>query len=67
MEGNISDIKNLMDTLVSSDEGSYSSSSNQVMKQSDIDYLVGLLQELERYRKIGTPEQCEEYKKKALG
>ncbi|OQA22340.1 MAG: hypothetical protein BWY61_01648 [Firmicutes bacterium ADurb.Bin354] len=37
------------------------------MRQTDIDFLVSLLQELERYREIGTPEECEEYKRKALG
>lgn len=37
------------------------------MKQNDIDKLVMIIQELQRYHEIGTPEECEEYKKKALG
>jgi len=65
-ENNTDAIKNLMDTLSSGDESTFSSA-NQVMRQTDIDFLVSLLQELERYREIGTPEECEEYKRKALG
>lgn len=41
--------------------------STGTMKQKDIDMLVSLIQELQRYHLIGTPEECEEYKKKALG
>ena len=65
-DNNTDAIKNLMDTLSSGDENSFSSA-NQVMRQSDIDFLVSLLQQLEQYRAIGTPEECAEYKKKALG
>lgn len=66
MENNASDIRNLMDTLTSGDD-STGAVAGQVMRQSDIDYLVSLLQELEKYRAIGTPEECAEYKKKAIG
>jgi hypothetical protein len=66
MENNTSDIRNLMDTLTSGDD-SVGAAASQVMRQSDIDYLVSLLQELEKYRAIGTPEECAEYKKKAIG
>ena len=55
-----------MDTHTSGDD-STGAAAGQVMRQSDIDYLVSLLQELEKYRAIGTPEECAEYKKKALG
>ena len=58
-------LKSLMDTLASSDESSLATA-NQVMRQSDIDYLVRLLQELQKYKEIGTPEECAEYKRKAL-
>jgi len=58
-------LKSLMDTLASSDDGSLANA-NQVMRQADIDYLVSLLQELQRYKEIGTPEECAEYKRKAL-
>ena len=58
-------LKTLMDTLASSDEGSLAAA-NQVMRQTDIDYLVSLLQELQKYKEIGTPEECAEYKRKAL-
>ena len=56
----------LMDSLSISDEGAVQSA-NSVMRQQDIDYLVNLLRELQTYREIGTPEECAEYKKKALG
>ena len=41
--------------------------SNQIMKQKDIDMLIAMIQELQQYHAIGTPEECAEYKKKALG
>lgn len=56
----------LMDSLSISDEGTVQSA-NSVMRQKDIDYLVALLRELQTYREIGTPEECAEYKRKALG
>jgi hypothetical protein len=56
----------LMDSLSISDEGTVQSA-NSVMRQKDIDYLVALLRELQTYRDIGTPEECAEYKRKALG
>ena len=31
-----------------------------------VEYLVSLLQELQKYKEIGTPEECAEYKRKAL-
>ncbi len=56
----------LMDSLTISDDGAVQSA-NSVMRQQDIDYLVALLRELQSYRDIGTPEECLEYKRKALG
>ena len=62
------DLKILMDSLSIGDEGAgILQSNNGVMRQKDVDYLVSLLQELQSYREIGTPEECREYKKKALG
>ncbi len=62
------DLKILMDSLSIGDEGAgILQSNNGVMRQTDVDYLVSLLQELQSYREIGTPEECREYKKKALG
>ena len=62
------ELKILMDTLSIGDDGAgVLQSSNTVMRQKDVDYLVSLLQELQEYREIGTPAECREYKKKALG
>ncbi len=60
------ELQTLMDTLSISDEGTVASAGS-VMRQQDIDYLVNLLRELQTYREIGTPEECAEYKRKALG
>ena len=40
---------------------------NKIMKQKDINMLIAMIQELQQYHEIGTPEECAEYKKKALG
>ena len=62
------ELKILMDSLSIGDEGAgVVTSANTVMRQKDVDYLVSLLQELQAYREIGTPEECREYKNKALG
>ena len=62
------ELKILMDSLAIGDEGAgVVQSANSVMRQKDVDYLVSLLQELQAYREIGTPEECREYKNKALG
>ena len=62
------ELKILMYTLSIGDEGAgVLQSTNTVMRQKDVDFLVSLLQELQEYREIGTPEECREYKKKALG
>jgi len=65
------EINTLLDALTSGeiDDAGLKSSSAAVsnMKQKDIDMLVDLIQELQKYHAIGTPEECEEYKKKALG
>ncbi len=49
------------------DTGLKSSQINASMKQKDVDMLIVLIQELQRYHEIGTPEECMEYKKKAQG
>ncbi|MCR5249349.1 MAG: hypothetical protein K6E50_01940 [Lachnospiraceae bacterium] len=69
MEQQGDELKNLMDSLSIGDEGTsgLKSSASSVMRQKDVDFLVSLLQELQTYREIGTPEECREYKKKALG
>lgn len=67
---NKEDINTLLDALTSGeidDAGLKSSVAGGSMKQNDIDMLVGLIQELQKYHEIGTPEECIEYKKKALG
>ena len=64
------EINTLLDALTTGeidDAGLKSSVNNACMKQRDIDMLVVLIQELQRYHEIGTPEECAEYKKKALG
>ncbi|MBR5421750.1 MAG: hypothetical protein IK115_11420 [Lachnospiraceae bacterium] len=62
------ELKILMDSLSIADDGAgVVPSASAVMRQKDVDYLVSLLQELTEYRSIGTPEECREYKKKALG
>lgn len=62
------ELKILMDSLAIGDEGAgVVQSASSVMRQKDVDYLVSLLQELQAYREIGTPEECREYKNKALG
>lgn len=62
-------LRDLMDSLTINDTGTAApmSSGSGPMNQQDIDFLVGLLRELQQYREIGTPEECAEYKKKALG
>jgi len=60
------ELRDLMDSLTVSDAGTLQTA-NSIMRQQDIDYLVDLLRELQQYREIGTPEECAEYKKKALG
>ncbi|MBQ9867699.1 MAG: hypothetical protein IJM34_11845 [Lachnospiraceae bacterium] len=68
MAENKDDLKVLMDSLAIGDEGAgVLQTASSVMRQKDVDYLVSLLQELQAYREIGTPEECAEYKKKALG
>ena len=62
------ELLDLMDSLTVNDSGPAPAvASGGLMNQKDIDYLVGLLRELQQYREIGTPEECAEYKKKALG
>lgn len=65
------EINTLLDALTKGeidDVGLKSSGmSNQIMKQKDIDMLIAMIQELQQYHEIGTPEECAEYKKKALG
>ncbi len=63
------ELRDLMDSLTINDSGTDApmTTGNGLMNQQDIDYLVGLLRELQMYREIGTPEECAEYKKKALG
>ncbi|MBP5608519.1 MAG: hypothetical protein J6X66_09680 [Lachnospiraceae bacterium] len=62
------ELRMLMDSLAIGDEGAgVVQSASSVMRQKDVDYLVSLLQELQAYREIGTPEECREYKQKALG
>lgn len=63
------EINVLLDALTSGeiDDAGIKSTSGPNMKQKDIDLLVGVIQELQRYHEIGTPEECMEYKKKALG
>ena len=62
------ELKELMDFLTINDSGPAEvPTGGGLMNQKDIDYLVGLLRELQQYREIGTPEECAEYKKKALG
>ena len=61
------EINTLLDSLTAEndDGGSKSTMGLGCMKQKDIDMLVSLIQELQRYHEIGTPEECEEYKRKA--
>lgn len=64
------DINTILDALRTGeidDAGLKSTPITGCMKQNDIDLLVGVVQELQRYREVGTPEECMEYKKKALG
>lgn len=64
------EISTLLDTLRTSeidDAGLKATPSTSNMRQKDIDLLVGLIQQLQVYKSIGTPEECMEYKKKALG
>lgn len=64
------EINTLLDALTTGeidDAGLKSSVSTGCMKQKDIDMLVDMIQELQRYRAIGSPEECADYKKKALG
>ena len=62
------ELKNLMDSLSIADEGTgVVQTASTVMRQKDVDFLVSLLQELAAYREIGTPEECRQYKEKALG
>lgn len=64
------EITTLLDVLMTSeidDAGLKSSQGSSSMKQKDIDLLVNLIQKLQQYQAIGTPEECMEYKKKALG
>ncbi|MBR3307713.1 MAG: hypothetical protein IKI75_10755 [Lachnospiraceae bacterium] len=62
------ELETLMNSLSFADEGAgVVSSMNSVMRQKDVDFLVGLLQELQSYREIGTVEECRAYKQKALG
>lgn len=64
------DINTLLDALKTGeidDAGLKSSPSTSNMRQKDIDLLVDLIQQLQIYKSIGTPEECMEYKKKALG
>ena len=63
------EISALLDALTSGeidDVGIKASGNGGSMKQQDIDKLVLIIQELQRYHEIGTPEECEAYKKKAL-
>ena len=64
------EINTLLDALTQGeidDAGLKSAPIGASMKQKDIDMLVNMIQELQRYHEIGTPEECMEYKKKALG
>lgn len=65
-----SEINTLLDALRTSeidDGGLKSTPATSNMRQKDIDLLVDLIQQLQVYKAIGTPEECAEYKKKALG
>lgn len=63
------EINVLLDALTTGeiDDAGIKSTSGTSMKQKDIDLLVSLIQELQIYHEIGTPAECMEYKKKALG
>ena len=63
------EINTLLDALTTGeiDDAGLKSQNSTSMKQKDIDLLVSMIQELQRYHEIGTPEECAEYKKKALG
>lgn len=64
------EISTLLDALRTSeidDAGLKSTPATSNMRQKDIDLLVSLIQQLQIYKEIGTPEECMEYKKKALG
>ncbi|HOO80195.1 MAG TPA: hypothetical protein PLZ77_09960 [Lachnospiraceae bacterium] len=72
MENNYTseEIKTLLDALTTGeidDVGLKSAPATTVMRQQDIDLLVNLIMQLQVYQKIGTPEECQMYKKKALG
>ena len=60
------EINTILDTLMTgdiADNGLGTAGSSSNMKQKDIDLLVNLIQELQKYRDIGTPEECAQYKK----
>ena len=64
------EISTLLDALSTGeidDAGLKGTPSMACMRQKDIDMLIDLIQELQKYHEIGTPEECAEYKKKALG
>lgn len=64
------EINTLLDALKTGeidDAGLKSTQAAGVMRQKDIDLLVNMIQELQEYKAIGTPAECAEYKKKALG
>lgn len=64
------EINTLLDALTSGeidDVGLKSSVATGNMRQKDIDLLVSVILELQKYHEIGTPEECLAYKKKALG
>jgi hypothetical protein len=66
---NEEEINTLLDALSTGaidDAGLKSSVSGATMRQKDIDLLVGVIQELQEYQKIGTVKECEEYKRIAL-
>lgn len=64
------EINTLLDALTTGeidDAGLKSSVNTGVMRQKDIDMLVSVIVELQKYKEIGTPEECAEYKRIATG
>lgn len=66
---NEEDINTLLDALSTGeiDDVGLKSAGASCMRQKDVDMLVNLIQEIQRYQKVGTVEECEEYKRIALG
>lgn len=38
--------------------------SNKYLMRSETDYIINALEEIQQYRAIGTPEECQEWKEK---